>query len=200
MSDDHSPGGVTDADVRSLRAALERAANLNEQRNAAPFDGVMGLPPDWFPERHVREFQDARNRLLDSNRFGEAVTPDVVRQWIAAYKSWGEVEQPEFVAFVPPEVEHDVGLLANFQWIASLPIERGLVELAGKDALRGRRAREQNSANAKRPRKATEATRAEIEAFRADHVKQHGSEYGWAKAAARQFGLSERAIHRRIAT
>jgi hypothetical protein len=45
---------------------VTRALATIKQRNASPYDGVLGQPPQWVPKDWRNSFSDARNQLLDN--------------------------------------------------------------------------------------------------------------------------------------
>ncbi|HYM88017.1 MAG TPA: hypothetical protein VES92_02785, partial [Nitrospiraceae bacterium] len=58
---------------------VQESASALRGRDDQPYDGVLGTPPEWFPENFQREFKGARNRLLDAIGY----TPNQVRDLVA---------------------------------------------------------------------------------------------------------------------
>jgi hypothetical protein len=137
-----------------VRDALARAEVLHHERNQAPYDGVLGKPPSWFPPWHANEFRRVRNSLLDEPLLGERITAETVRIWIHRYEQWGTVEDAASTGYVPPEVTTAVGVLAHYRWVASLDPVKGLSQLGGPYASSGYK-----SANSHKARPITEIRR-----------------------------------------
>lgn len=100
------------------------------------YDGIKGLPPDWFPEPSMREFQLATGILslhVEGNkvdyaeiksRFDQIVNDPNFRLVLALSKQYRPYD-------------HDLFPLANLYNAVLMGPEKGLLQLAGKNALKG---------------------------------------------------------------
>lgn len=120
----------------SRKDTIKRAVEINEARENAPFNGVLGSPPDWFPDWHVTEFRRIRNNLLDTPHYGEIITPEKAVEWL---NEWASMHQQSGVNShsVPIELQDSIGKLSHYRFAASLPEIEGLRLLAGELAVRG---------------------------------------------------------------
>lgn len=58
------------------KAAIRRAIELTEQRDAARFDALEGSPPEWMPKADIPKWREARRFMLDK------FPKDQVQAWI----------------------------------------------------------------------------------------------------------------------
>lgn len=126
-----------------LQKALKHSSQLHEWRNSQPYDGVAGQLPEWAPEWHKNEFRKIRDKLLDTPLYGEEVSRENIIRWMDDYCALdGLQEGASWGGFIPPEVWGDVGYLAHIRYSVSLDEEKGLLLLAGDDAVSGLRSRQ----------------------------------------------------------
>jgi hypothetical protein len=142
MQDDE----LSEQDIAPLIQALEQRDAVYRRRDEQPYGGVLGRLPQWVPEWHQKQFEETRNRLLDTGVHGESLSPDIVQGYIKIYTELGVTrgstiakpgEQTDGPEWIPPEVMNDVGYLAHLLWAVSLGENRGLKELSGLTAARG---------------------------------------------------------------
>jgi hypothetical protein len=84
----------------------ERARH--EAREAHPYDGVLGVLPEWCSDLEKDEFLRIRNKILDyqwPEHDGMVATPEGVHGWIQAYCSGGQW---------PEQFSEEIGRLAQF--------------------------------------------------------------------------------------
>ena len=129
---------VSEADLALARRWLIADKAWEERVRREPYDGVIGLVPDWFPQPISAEFERVRFNLLRSSVAGEEVTPELVRLWVDRYKALGEGDKDDYI---PREFFEQVSRLANWRWIASLGPKRGTLELGVPDAAEVARAK-----------------------------------------------------------
>lgn len=123
-----------------LQKALEHTSQLHKCRNSQPYDGVAGRLPEWVPEWHKNEFRKIRDKLLDTPLYGEEVSRENIILWMDNYCALGSLRVGVCSSgFIPPEVWDDVGYLAHIRYAVSLDKEKGLLLLAGEQAVKGER-------------------------------------------------------------
>lgn len=112
--------GLPPGAVEAVSAVLDSL----QTRNAPPYDGVLGTPPNWIPEPKLYDFRAAREALLKSRlvrawRAGRghgqrAADADIVRGWLEAYVAavnWKAGESPSMD--YPEEHEDQIRVLAE---------------------------------------------------------------------------------------
>jgi hypothetical protein len=127
---------------QAVRAALEAL----RERNAKPYDGLLGQLPDWVPPPLPHEFVAVRNRLLDSESI------DKVQEWM---RLWCSPTSGEWMAYVPPEYDRDIDSLVYIQRLVNLGPQAGIDAYLGKsgmEVVRGVARVEHNRKAAKQPR------------------------------------------------
>lgn len=159
MSGDPSDDFIPDpALVELIDQILEREAQKHKKRRAAPYDGVMGEPPEWVPEWHQVEFIRLRNELLDYGVCNTRVTPEQVLKWLDAWAQIREIKGDEILPppYIPSEVSKTVEYLADLRFAVSLGKQKGLEFLTGpahaKYAMMGKNFSRNQSEKAKKPR------------------------------------------------
>ena len=111
--------GVGPEDL-ALVAWLDSDAQWRASTAAAPYDGIVGSLPEWFPKGIKVDFARLQYNLLGGKIEGTVVTPPLALTWIDRYDEAG---------YIPSEVFEVVGQLARWRWIAGLGQKRGLREL-----------------------------------------------------------------------
>lgn len=132
-----------------------------------PYNGVLGVLPDWFAERDRCEFLRLRNKLLDfvwpasADKPKRRVKPIVVKQWIDAYRTAGEREGRS--GSWPSEFTEEIAFLAQMYYAHTLGEERGQRFLYGDEQARTLHApRKAGRRSAEQRRRNSEFLRAEI--------------------------------------
>ena len=140
------------------RADIKRALETHEQRKAEIYDGVLGLLPDWVPDWHKDRFLEIRRRLLDGG-YTRAQIAGYMNEWEsvsrAAEQSAGDIgdESGNYLTtedgrmlsvdsdassyYIPLEIANDIDALTFYRHVVSLGSEKGLLLLAGKNAVEG---------------------------------------------------------------
>lgn len=132
MEPDDEP---TESEVSAMAAWLRRARQALAWRCEQPYDGVFGVLPAWVPQPRRDDFTRTRDRLLDEQMYGECVTPQQILGWMNTYAAAGEGVDGGW----PDERGDEIGRLVNFRYAVSLGEKKGLMELGGVDAVRGRK-------------------------------------------------------------
>lgn len=140
----------TDAVAESFKELRARAG----QR----YDGVLGSLPEWIPANFHREFEAARNRLLDAGYTAgrvRALMAQEARRYRRAIRH--EHDPISYDGFLwPPAVRNDVLSLARLKTAVRLGKEKGLAFLTDQDhadkVMKGDRYGRHQSGNAKHPR------------------------------------------------
>src|SRR5262245_46685704 len=104
----------------ALRRDIGRAIELDkerESRDAAPYDGLLGLPPAWMPDTLIQEHRSIRERLLADYETSE------IQRWRRALAV--HVGPASCITQWPLEVIPDLYRLDYIQGIAELGEERG---------------------------------------------------------------------------
>jgi hypothetical protein len=133
---DVSDTDISDANIERVAGWFERLGQLTAKRDTEPYDGVLGVLPEWVPQWHQDQFRKVRNELLD-RQWPDGFRPSGadVRRWIDAYAALGDSQNE---AYIPEEVCEKVGYLAHLRWAVSLGEEQGLSVLAGPPIARAR--------------------------------------------------------------
>ncbi len=128
---------ITPEDVASFKSILEKY----EQRENVPFNGVMGLMPEWVPIFHKNDFYRIRNNLLnDTYEYdGELISEDRIVNWIDAYAFIAEAPSEEYSrpSIIPLELMVVIGKLYQYRHAVKLGETEGLRFLAGDIAVMG---------------------------------------------------------------
>lgn len=133
----------------SVRAAIE----AQEARTAAPYDGVLGLLPEWVPEWHQLEFRTTRNRLLDRRSDGDPPTVAQIVTWMDEYAAIQQLADSEAIYHsIPVDIWSEISVLAGYRFVVQQGEDKGLLMLGGKSAIVGRARRKKQSEIAQRPR------------------------------------------------
>ncbi len=133
---------MSEQDLDSLIRLLDALERIKEQRRAATYDGVLGKLPEWVPKWHQHKFNETRNRLLDRYLFGERLQHEQIVAWINEFCVRGEENEGQFAPFIPREISKQIEDLAHLRYVVSLGSEKGLIFLAGKEALTGMKVRQ----------------------------------------------------------
>lgn len=118
----------------TIRELLESNFNLHEQA----FDGLMGKLPDWVPEQVKTHFYDCRRKLQTQYPDSQIV------EWMNQCDELTEISKNglnDAISFdyPPPEVEDETKSLARVRYAVSLEETEGLRELAGEQAVKGKK-------------------------------------------------------------
>lgn len=125
--------------TQSLKEAMRQGLEADEWRRSRPYDGVLGVLPFPWPENFHRDFQGARDRLLNDGH-----SPEELRAFIAEVI---DVQQralenpdssPEFNPATPFDIWQDVSVLAMLAAAINLGEDGGLAFLT--DPLHARKA------------------------------------------------------------
>ncbi len=150
---------VSDADPdQSVDAAVTNNAKILRDRLSLEYDGVMGKPADWIPENFQRDFQAARNRLLDAGYTANKIRGHMAKEMRRSrYALRNPLTPIWYGGFAwPLEVLSDVLTLAHVKRAVRLGREKGLAfltdETHAKKVNKGERYGQHQSSNAKRPR------------------------------------------------
>lgn len=90
-------------------ASLHDTLNGLNKRNEAPYDGVLGCPPDSITENERERFKSIRNRLLDGEGFTEADIRGLINDCSANSHSF---------SLIPDRLKQDIRFLASL-WRAA---------------------------------------------------------------------------------
>jgi hypothetical protein len=72
-----------DADVTDEERHIEQREAQRTAWASAPYDGVLGMPPDWVPVWQRDSFVQARQQLLEMTYQGrKSPTPKRIRRWL----------------------------------------------------------------------------------------------------------------------
>lgn len=112
-----------DALDRYLDARFERI----EQRASRPYDGVLGVLPEWLPEKDRRNFVRIRDNILERDK---RYTPERLRLWVLAYCHAGE---DGWITDWPHELEAEIGQLAEFYAAVRSGMEAGRKFVLGEE-------------------------------------------------------------------
>lgn len=134
--------------------ALGQSANERLERNAAPYDGIMGTLDDWVPANFHREFHAIRDRLLstyehadllgyiaemrdmgmqgdrDAGEFAELVS---LADDLEAASPSGMLTGTYYRPRTPFQIMADVSILAQFQEAVRLGPVEGLALLTDNE-------------------------------------------------------------------
>jgi hypothetical protein len=123
---------VTPSDVKDegLLLAISAAIDLVTERNNAPYDGVLGRPPDWIPATLDADFLDARNRILD-----EGYAVERALTWLRDYRALANGKGGR-VSW-PTEFENEMRTLALVQAMVDDGPELGMKRFLGERQYRG---------------------------------------------------------------
>ncbi len=112
--------------------ALERV----KARSSAPYDGVLGTPPNWVRRcgSILQEYERRRAWLLE----GLGYSPAEIREFMQANR---EIYKPgvKSIKPIPPKIMDSIDFLCRLQKAISLGGKKGLIMLVGEDAEYGRR-------------------------------------------------------------
>src|SRR5450830_392532 len=135
----------------TLRDDINKAFNLIECRNSVPFNGVLGSPPEWFPEIHAKEFTRLRDQILNTPFYERKITHEQVIAWM---DEWRDLHLPkgDISHSVPVELQEIIGKLSQYRYAVSLDEMEGLNLLGGEYAVMGKRKSISTSINASKPR------------------------------------------------
>ena len=107
-----------------LDEAAASAYREIQLRNQAPYDGVLGEPPDWVPENFRGDFHQIRNRLL------EVYSHDDLLQFIAEMRDMLTPGTPSYSRPVTPAtIMPKISTLAQLQEAVNLGRKKGLALL-----------------------------------------------------------------------
>jgi hypothetical protein len=131
----------TEEELDFVRRRLDEIDKRKAELEKSPYDGVLGVPPDWVPLPIIDRFRQTRDRVLSDWGY----TPEVAREWIDRYCRIGEENDDWFYPGNYPNGRYldsdyfvkTIGVLANLRWAISLGPEEGLRELVGDHAVRG---------------------------------------------------------------
>lgn len=112
---------------------LKMAMRELEERDAAPYDGVLGRPPAWLPQALLDEFAVTRNRLLQTH------TAEDVRNWMGSFREALNVDGSGWIGWWPPELQRDLGALVYVQYVAELGEKSGIQAYLGRGQYHGLR-------------------------------------------------------------
>jgi hypothetical protein len=101
-------------------------------RNSVPYDGVMGIPPEWVHERDRIRFEWERNLLLNEYNHEE------ITEFIELYPRYLEGKLDDLCfAEMRSELVHAIGYLTLIKKANDSEVEEGINMLAGDHAARG---------------------------------------------------------------
>jgi hypothetical protein len=135
--------------LQAQQKAIEEGLTKRREREAAPYDGVLGSPPSWVPDPLVQELRHWRTFLLD-----KGYSVDEIQNWRKARLE--ELRQGGFwIPSYPPEHTHVIDSLNYVERITSLGEVQGIKAYLGKSGERVYR----GSMNSERQRTAAQAPR-----------------------------------------
>jgi len=119
-------------DIDLMRAYVERAWAICEDRDKAPYNGILGTPPAWFPEPALDDFKRLRTNVLSATHDGNPITNELALAWLEESVAMHTRNNAESFS-IPWEFLESIGKLAHYRYVASLGEHKGLPMLAGKD-------------------------------------------------------------------
>ena len=152
----------------TIRESLESNFNRHEQA----FDGLMGKLPDWVPEPVKTRFYDCRRKLRTQYPDSQII------EWMNQCDELEEIIKRglnDAISFnyPPPEVTDETKTLAHVRYAVSLEETEGLRELAGEQAVKGKKFSSAGSSKKGKEQEPTVSIRkicAEIESRKFDDV------------------------------
>lgn len=102
------------------------------KRNAAKYDGIVGIPPSWVPTVELGRFFDARNTVLDYYRDDLTTAREVFQRYEAVSK--GMISGKRSRYHIPPQLIKPFALLFKIQTAVSAGKRDGIALLIGADA------------------------------------------------------------------
>lgn len=137
----------TEAELDFVRRRLDVQDKRKAELEKSPYDGVLGIPPNWVSVPIIDRFRRNRGRVLNDWRY----TPEQVCKWMDRYCRIGEEDDDWFYPGCYPndreldceQFRETIGFLAHVRWAVSLGPNRGLKELSGKDTRLGYQRRNQ---------------------------------------------------------
>ena len=114
-------------------ARMEAYLDYIDHRDSLPFNGVMGVMPEWLPEPFKSEFKRIRDFLLNNHSENRII------EWIEEYKTMvdapAEISTP--VISYEIEIQHQIERLFFFRRAVELGEIEGLRFLASDYAVMG---------------------------------------------------------------
>lgn len=98
-----------------------------EKRMKAPYDGVLGSPPDWFPDPVGTQFITTRDGLINCRHPVEDI-----KRWVNEFYKW--YANGRVPVSIPSGIQQEIITLAFFKFCHSLGKTEGLKLLIGNDA------------------------------------------------------------------
>jgi len=124
---------MTNEELRKYFISRGMWSDQRESRFRQPYDGLLGMVPEWFPEENKMDFWVVRENLLN---FECEYTLDKLREFINTLCRMGQAGESGYYP-VPKEIISDITKLTHYQFCAELEdIEVGLNNLGGKDAVK----------------------------------------------------------------
>jgi len=120
----------TDSDISAMEAWLDGENDRLQELEALPYDGVLGLPPEWVPEPTVDRFRRIRDELL------ELSPPKFLAEQIDQILN-GNTPIVPGSAYDSVAWMQSIHELAHVRYASKLEPEQGLAVLAGDDATLG---------------------------------------------------------------
>lgn len=124
---------MTNEELRKYFISRGMWSDQSESRFRQPYDGLLGMVPEWFPEENKMDFWVVRENLLN---FEGEYTLDKLREFINTLCRIQQAEESGYYP-LPKEIRSHITKLTHYQFCTELEdIEVGLNNLGGKDAVK----------------------------------------------------------------
>ena len=109
-----------DEDFKELVNRITYSYEIQEERNSAEYDGILGRLPEWAPEPVHNEFRRVRNFVLD----GWGYDPGTAVEWLKMFHSENHYSDIFQIPATYPNGQNldalfwmdKLGYLAHIQW------------------------------------------------------------------------------------
>lgn len=123
---------MTNEELRKYFISRGMWSDQSESRFRLPYDGLLGMVPEWFPEQYKMDFWVVRENLLN---FEGEYTLDKLREFINTLCRIQQAGESGYYP-LPKKIISHITTLTHYQFCAELEdIEVGLNILGGKDAV-----------------------------------------------------------------